>query len=43
LKKIDPPHIPHCEPISEKESTFVKEKAHAADSVKKEDDPFLDW
>jgi hypothetical protein len=43
LKKIDPPHVPHVDPISEKESNFVKEKTNAAEKVNKEDDPFLDW
>jgi serine/threonine protein kinase len=42
-KKVDPPHVPHCDPISEKESTFVAEKAKSAEKVEKEEDPFLDW
>lgn len=42
-KKIDPPYIPSVDPISEKESNFVKEKNQNAEKVNKDEDPFLDW
>lgn len=43
LKKLDTPYTPKCEPISEKESSFNKDKATSAEKVSKDEDPFLDW
>jgi hypothetical protein len=43
LKKLDAPHAPKCESISEKESTFNKDKNSSAEKVNKDEDPFLDW
>mmetsp|Transcript_25022 Transcript_25022/g.24487 ORF Transcript_25022/g.24487 Transcript_25022/m.24487 type:complete len:107 (+) Transcript_25022:241-561(+) len=42
-KKVDPPYIPKAENISEKESTFAKDRVTSAEKVLKDDDPFLDW
>ena len=43
LKKLDPPYLPKCDQISEKESSFNKDKNSHAEKVNKDDDPFLDW
>mmetsp|Transcript_6414 Transcript_6414/g.4837 ORF Transcript_6414/g.4837 Transcript_6414/m.4837 type:complete len:211 (+) Transcript_6414:363-995(+) len=43
LKKIDPPYVPKIDNISDKESSFAKDRVHNAEKVQKEDDPFLDW
>ena len=43
LKKLDPPYMPKCDSISEKASSFNKDKNSHAEKVNKDDDPFLDW
>jgi len=43
LKKLDPPHVPHIQEISEKESSFAKDRASQAEKVNVAEDPFQEW
>lgn len=42
-KKIAVEHLPKLEAVSEKESSFAKDKNSSAEKVSKEEDPFLSW
>lgn len=42
-KKVDPSYVPDCSPISDKESSFVKDRHKDAEEVPASSDPFLDW
>lgn len=43
LKKLDVPYMPKIEPVSEKESSFARDKNAQAEKVNSSEDPFANW
>jgi hypothetical protein len=43
IKKLDVPYVPKIDPVSEKESSFAKDRTAQAEKVSRDEDPFINW